>query len=1514
MEITEWFIPEGAKGGGGNAHTPVESPDSLRSSAKMRMLIALSEGVVQGGLDGKKIFLNGTPLQAQDGTMNFPGVRWEFRNGTATQDPIKGFPAVERPGTVGIDLVKATPWVHEITDTNLDAFRVRMGFPYMAKTESDGDTVGTSVTYTIELSTDGGAYKLLSTMKATGKTTSLYERDHRIDLPKATTKWSVRVTRVTADSTAQTLQNKTQIQGYTEVIDARMRYPHTALLYVEYDAKTFPQVPRVSCLLQGRQIQVPSNYDPVARTYTGNWDGTFKWAFTDNPAWVFYDIATNDRFSIGRKVKANMISKWDLYVIAQRCDELVPNGDGGTGKEPRFTCNVYIQGQEQAFNVLRDIASIFNGATFWGNSQLNVISDMPGDVKQVVTRANVVDGKFNYVGGSQKNHYSSALVSIGDKTNHYQDLPVLVSVPRLQKRYGFQQTQTSAIGCTSVGEGQRRGKYILLSNELDRGVSFKMGLDGIQFLPGHIIALADERLAGKVMGGRIKSVSADLRTVTLDRVTDAAIGDAILVRTKDGKPERRTIATVNGAIIGLQTALSAAPVPYAVFVIDAGTLHLQTFKVQSMKRSDGEDCYEITAIIHNASKYDAIDKGARLDIPTVSLLPVPGIKAPGNIAISAYDVIRQGQRVKTMRITWGKVQGALAYEIQWRKGDGDWVNGPRQSTTSYEVAGIYAGDYYARVRAIGASEVSSPWAESAMVTLPGRTGAPQPPIMGAAVKMQYGIQWNWTFPTGSGDTASTELQYQTLNLITDPVVDAKWLPLTLVAYPTGKYQQMGLAIGQAVAIRARCVDKLGNQSAWTGARGAVNEVIADYIKDLDAEIQKSQAFKDVTTYIDTNLEKVGNDMKALGARVDTVTYTVSGNPATPGDKGLVGTVQTISGTVTQQGKTITTLQQTVQTAQQTAQTAQAAAEAAGTAAAGSSKVYWQDSAPAGAANSIWINTTGGKNVPMRWVNNAWVVATDQTAVAAADAAAKAANAANAVAGRAVSNAGNVFPDGTFETWDAGYVFSSNGQIVTSDKYSGNQCYQHTFTQQTNDNSVMNFSPAWFPTAAGRRYYIEFMVKGAGFATGTGIFLGLSAMKADDTSIGAVSIRATVGGGAPNNLTTGWTKCFGYITIPADVVKLIPRVGGYNMPPVGAKAWIDNVIILDVTDAKNAQDDVDAANRTIATVQTTANAARDKLGNYDATWTVKAQVDSAGRRYMAAISAGVSMSAGGTYQGTVLINADNFACYVPGPNSGNGVPKAVLIANSAGVWMQTSMIQDATITNAKLANATITAAKIADAQISTAKIVDGAINTAKIVDGAITTAKIGNAQINGAKIANASINTAHLGNVVIDNAKISSLEARKITGDVLQTFVASNGSGGVAGYYQGGAVAWNRAITSQNVMVIALGKGGAGAGAIYTQNGSAGVGISIGYGSTAAIAKAAADSTAADGSTAGGVKKSYNFSASSSNANFSGVLMGQGSVYDYTIPANNYFCVKYHAQSTQPASAPTLLQFFIYKVD
>lgn len=1418
MEITEFTIPSGSKGGGGKQHTPEESADSLHSVAKMRMLIALSEGVIKGGLDGKRIFLNGTPLQGQDGSMNFPGVRWEFRPGSATQDPIKGFPAVERPGTVGVDLLKAQPWVHEITDINLDAFRLRMGFPYMALTEDDGDTVGTSVEYTIELSTDGGAYQMLSRMRATGKTTTLYERDHRIDLPKATTKWSVRVTRVTADSASQKLLNKTQIQGFTEVIDARMRYPHTALLFIEYDAKTFPQVPRVSCKLYGREIQVPSNYDPETRVYNGDWDGTFKWAWSDNPAWVYYDIAINDRFSIGRKVKANMLSKWDLYVIAQRCDQLVPNGDGGTGKEPRFTCNMYIQGQEQAFNVLRDIVSIFNGATFWGNSQLNVVSDMPGDVKQIITRAGVVDGKFNYTGGSQKNRYSAALVSVSDQSNHYNDLPVMVIDPRLQKRYGYQQTQVSAIGCSSVGQGQRRGKYILLSNELDRAVSFKMGLDGIQFLPGHIIALADERLAGKVMGGRVKETSADRRTVTFDRVTGAAVGDALLVRTKDGKPERRTINTVNGAVVGLNTALTAAPAAYATFVIDSGNLALQTFKVQSLKRSDGEDCFEVVALIHNASKYDAIDKGARLDIPNVSLLPVPGLKAPTNIKITAYDAIRQGLRVKTMRITWDKMPGALAYELQWRKDDGDWINGPRQPVNAYEVEGIYAGDYYARVRSIGVNEISSPWGESQIQTLPGRDGAPAAPVMGAAVKLQYGIQWLWTFAQGAGDTASTELQYQPLADPTSTPSPSAWLPLTLVAYPTGKYQQMGLGMGQRMAVRARCLDRLGNQSPWTpAALGTSNEVVSDYIKDLDKQIQDSQAFKDLTTKIDTDLDKVGEDMEALGAQVDTVVKTVNGDPAKPGDTGLVGKVQTISGTVENQGKVITTMQQTVQ------------------------------------------------------------LASDD-------------------ASRALSGAGNIFPDGTFDTYAAGFAFSSVGKVINTDKVSGANCLETTTTTTQPDAMVVGFGAKLFASNGARRFYVEFYAKASiTLPAGNEAYVGVGQYDASGSSLGAAYV-------ASSNLSTSWRKFSGYVTQSAATVTAIPRVGGFGPKmPTGTKIYYDNIVVTDVTDAKNAQDDAAAAqaralqvlnngnnafpdgtfesyastadmrtvqpgsgssytelqtsgayaggkclkliaqdannadnswslqylpvtagqwwyvsymcrinsgsvpsnfngvgvgldvrkadgsnnacpvivanasngddgalngtwkrfsgwiqipadgalasifidanhpngttwpantsffldqivifqddsgkraNDTVATVQTTANASRDKLGNYDATWTVKAQVDSGGRHYMAGISAGVSMS-GGEYQANVLINANNFAVYVPGANSDNGVPKNQFTVNAQGVWMNTAMIQDATITNAKIANA--------------------AINDVKIADGAITNAKIANASINNAKI-------------------------------------------------------------------------------------------------------------------------------------------------------------------------------------
>ena len=688
----------GAKGGSQKQHTPVEQPDSAQSMARCRMLLALGEGEFAGGLDATRIFLDGTPLGNADGSMNFENVSWDFRPGTQTQSPIPGFPAVENETSIGVSLTKVTPWTRAISNTQIDAVLVRIGITGLQQQENDGDIVGTSVTYHIDVAVDGGAYSTVLTKTVTEKLSSLYELTHRINLPKANTGWQIRVVRDTADSTSQMLQNKTQVQAITEVIDARLRYPHTALLYVSFNAKSFNNIPKISCKPKGRIIRIPQNYDPVSRVYNGTWDGTFKWGWSNNPAWIWFDVLTEPRFGLGRRVTAAMLDKWELYRIAQRCDQKVPDGKGGTGTEPRFLFDVYIQSQADAWQVIKDIAAGFNGMTFWGNNMFNVVSDMPADTTklQILTRASVV-GKPNYSSGSEKNRYSSALINFSDPDNHYQDRTTAVMFPDLVKQFKFKQTQLTAIGCTRESEAQRRGGWAVYSNYLDRLITLQTGLDGFAYVPGTVFAFADERFSGRVYGGRVVSYNAGLKAVTTDRGTSAVPGDTLMIRTQGGIVENRVIQAVNGTQLIVATAFSSAPAPDAVFVIDAGQLRLQYFRVMNLTFNDEENTYTITGAEYNTSKYDAVDNNARLDIPPVSLIPTGVVSQPGNVVVSSYDSVRQGQRIATLTTSWdapldkaGKPQAdVIAYQVQWRRGDSEWVNVPQTGLRNVEVPGIY---------------------------------------------------------------------------------------------------------------------------------------------------------------------------------------------------------------------------------------------------------------------------------------------------------------------------------------------------------------------------------------------------------------------------------------------------------------------------------------------------------------------------------------------------------------------------------------------------------------------------------------------------------------------------------------------------------------------------------------------------------------------------------------------------------------------------------------------------------
>lgn len=849
-------IIKGRKGGGSKQRTPTEQPDDLQSVAKAIILLALGEGEFAGGLTGKDIYLDGTPLENADGSQNFSGVSWEFRPGTQAQTYIQGIPGTENEISVGLEVSSKTAWTHTFTNTQLSAVRFRLKWPSLMKQEDDGDVVGNTVRYAIDLQTDGGAWQTVLETAVSGKTTTGYERSHRIDLPQAGSTWTLRLRKISPDANSVKTGDVMTLQSYTEVIDAKLRYPNTALLYIEFDSSQFNgSIPQISCEPRGRVIRVPDNYNPETREYTGVWTGGFKWAWTDNPAWIYYDIVIADRFGLGNRLSSANISKWTLYQIAQYCDQLVPDGRGGDGMEPRYTCNVYVQERNDAYTVLRDFAAIFRGMTCWNGEQIVVLADMPRDVDFTYTRANIV-GKPRYSSSSSQVRYTNALVSWSDPDNAYADAMEPAFIPELVSRYSFNQLEMTAIGCTRQSEAHRKGLWGILTNNKDRMVEIDVGLDGRIPQPGYIIALADELLAGRVNGGRISAVNG--RVITLDRDVDAKPGDRLQLNLPSGISQSRTIQAVNGRRqITVTTAYSETPERECVWAIESDDLFLQQYRVTGVKENN-DATLTITGVAHDPDKFARIDTGAIIDQRPVSVLPAGNQSPPDDIVITSRSVVNQGISVETMQVNWSAVSGAIAYEAQWRRNDGNWINVPRSSTTSFEVSGIYAGRYLVRVRAINAAEISSGWAYSEEKTLTGKVGEPLAPLALATRSLVHGVQVSWEFPTGSGDTLRTELQYSKNQDGSAP------MPLSDVAYPGKSYQQMGLSMGAEFWYRARLVDRLGNESPWTGwVQGMASDNFDDYYENLTDAIKDTAAWEETQRTISETQEGIRNTQQEL---------------------------------------------------------------------------------------------------------------------------------------------------------------------------------------------------------------------------------------------------------------------------------------------------------------------------------------------------------------------------------------------------------------------------------------------------------------------------------------------------------------------------------------------------------------------------------------------------------------------------------------------------------------------------
>ncbi|WP_427183144.1 host specificity protein J [Enterobacter hormaechei] len=899
----------GRKGGSSSSRTPTEQPDDLQSVAKAKILVALGEGEFAGQLTGKDIYLDGTALENADGSQNFSGVTWEFRAGTQAQKYIQGIPGTENEISVGTEVTSATAWTRTFTNTQLSAVRLRLKWPSLFKQEDDGDLVGYSVNYAIDLQTDGGTWQTVLNTSVTGKTTSGYERSHRIDLPQAGSTWTIRLRKITADANSAKIGDTMTLQSFTEVIDAKLRYPNTALLYIEFDSSQFNgSIPQISCEPRGRVIRVPDTYDPETRSYSGTWTGAFKWAWTDNPAWIFYDLVVSDRFGLGHRLTAANIDKWTLYHVAQYCDQMVPDGKGGDGTEPRYTCNVYIQDRNDAYTVLRDFAAIFRGMTYWGGDQIVALADMPRDVDYSYTRANVVGGRFTYSSSTTKTRYTTALVSWSDPGNAYADAMEPVFEQALVARYGFNHLEMTAIGCTRQSEANRKGRWGILTNNKDRVVSFDVGLDGNIPQPGYIIAVADELLSGKVMGGRISAVNG--RVIKLDRVADAAAGDRLILNLPSGASQSRTIQAVNGESVTVTTAYSETPQAEAVWVVESNELYAQQYRVVSVTDND-DGTFTITGAWHDPDKYARIDTGAIIDQRPVSVIPPGNQSPPDNIVISSFSVVQQNISVETMRVSWDQAQNAIAYEAQWRRNDGNWVNVPRSSTTSFDVPGIYAGRYLVRVRAINAAEISSGWGYSEEKTLTGKVGNPPKPVgFIASDNVVFGIELSWGFPANTDDTLKTEIQYSLTGTEDDAML------LADVPYPQRKYQQMGLKAGQIFWYRAQLVDRSGNESGYTDwVRGQASIDVSDVSSVILEDMKESQTFKDlIESAVDSNAKIAGmaDDIKQANDELAQQAQEIAKNAQ---DIGKVQTsVTNLSSTVGDVSSSLSELEQTVATA------------------------------------------------------------------------------------------------------------------------------------------------------------------------------------------------------------------------------------------------------------------------------------------------------------------------------------------------------------------------------------------------------------------------------------------------------------------------------------------------------------------------------------------------------------------------------------------------------------------------
>jgi predicted phage tail protein len=713
---------------------------SLQSTAVAQIVDLISEGEIEGLVDGlKSVYLDGTPVQNASGSLNYQGVQIQTRNGTATQTHLPGFPAVQNTVGVNVQVKQDTPVVRRISNPLIDAANVIISIPGLSRISASGKIKGLGVDIAIDLQTNDGGFVNIINDTIAGYTSSRFQKTYRINLPDDGP-WDIRVRRISIDYEEISKYNgSTFFDSYTEIIDAKLRYPHSALVGIRLDSSQFQSIPTRGYDVKLLKVKVPSNYNPIEKTYSGSWDGTFQVAWTDNPAWCFYDLVTNPRYGLGAFIDEAIVDKWAMYQIGRYCDELVPDGRGG--QEPRFTCNLYLQSRADAYKVLQDFASIFQGMAFWSSGVVTAVQDAPSDPVALFTTANVIGGKFTYSGSSIKARHTVALVTWNDPQDLYRQKVEYVEDVDGIERYGIIQTEVTAIGCSSQGQANRVGRWLLYSERYEtETVQFSVGLDGVIVRPGQLIKVADNSRAATRIGGRIKT--ADANSITVDREpTQSVIGWNLFVVMPDGSIDTKTVSGVSGDVLEVSEPFTQAPSPESVWVVSGSAVEAQTFRVIGVSEGEGGTQYGITALLHEPSKYDFVERNLNLEERKYTILnAVP--RRPVNLTHEESLYFENGSLKSRLNVSWDSIEEAASYFVRYREEEGNWIE-TTVLTASLEIDDTAIGVYEIEVYSVSPLGIRSATPLTGSITVLGKTAPPSDVLGFTVVRTGENLNFIW---------------------------------------------------------------------------------------------------------------------------------------------------------------------------------------------------------------------------------------------------------------------------------------------------------------------------------------------------------------------------------------------------------------------------------------------------------------------------------------------------------------------------------------------------------------------------------------------------------------------------------------------------------------------------------------------------------------------------------------------------------------------------------------------------